>query len=59
MDDKKIQIIKVYKDKEPVPNAQITEEISKDSDLELNPAIKNTNFFENDETVDFLFNKTK
>jgi hypothetical protein len=59
MDDKKIQIIKVYKDKEPVPNAQITEEISKDSDLELNPAIKNTNFFENDETADFLFDKTK
>ena len=59
MDDKKIQIIKVYKDKEPVPNAQITEEISKDSDLELNPAIKNVNFFENEETVDFLFDKTK
>lgn len=59
MDDKKIQIIKVYKDKEPAPSAQITEEISKDSDLELNPVIKNTNFFENDETVDFLFDKTK
>lgn len=59
MDDKKIQIIKVYKDKEPVPNIQITEEISKDSDLELNPAIKNTNFFENEEIVNFLFDKTK
>lgn len=59
MEDKKIQIIKVYKDKEPLPNAQVNEEISKDSDLELNPAIKNANFFENDETVDFLFDKTK
>lgn len=54
-----IKLFRVFTDKEPEVTTKVTEEISKDSNLKLNPAIKNKNFFEDQEVVDFLLDSTK
>ena len=49
-----MELFKIYKDKSPKVVEKVTEEVTKDSNLELSPAIKNKNFFEEEEIKDFL-----
>ena len=55
----KIKLFKVFKDPAPKVTNVVTEEVSPDSKLKLNPAIKDKNFFEDKEVIDFLLNNTK
>lgn len=55
----KIKLFKVFKDPAPKVTNVVTEEVTPDSKLELNPAIKDKNFFEDEEVVDFLLDNTK
>lgn len=55
----KIKLFKVFEDQAPKVTNVVTEEVSPDSKLKLNPAIKDKNFFEDNEVVDFLLDNTK
>ena len=55
----KIKLFKVFEDPAPKVTNVVTEEVSPDSKLKLNPAIKDKNFFEDDKVVDFLLDNTK
>lgn len=55
----KIKVFQVFEDQAPKVTNVVTEEVSPDSKLKLNPAIKDKNFFEDDEVVDFLLDNTK
>ena len=55
----KIKVFQVFEDQAPKVTNVVTEEVSPDSKLKLNPAIKDKNFFEDEEVVDFLLDNTK
>lgn len=55
----KIKLFKVFEDQAPKVTNAVTEEVSPDSKLKLNSAIKDKNFFEDNEVVDFLLDNTK
>ena len=55
----KIKLFKVFKDPAPKVTNVVTEEVTPDSKLKLNLAIKDKNFFEDKEVVDFLLDNTK
>ena len=55
----KLKVVQVFKDKEPKIVNPVKEEVTKDSTLELNPEIKDKNFFEDPNVVDFLLDSTK
>lgn len=55
----KIKVFRVFEDPAPKVTNVVTEEVSPDSKLKLNPAIKDKNFFEDKEVVDFLLDNTK
>ena len=55
----KIKVFQVFEDQAPKVTNVVTEEVSPDSKLKLNPAIKDKNFFEDKEVVDFLLDNTK
>ena len=54
-----LEMIRVFKDKAPKIINPVKEEITPDSTLELNPEIKNKNFFEDPKVADFLLDNTK
>lgn len=55
----KIKVFQVFEDPAQKVTNVVTEEVSPDSKLKLNPAIKDKNFFEDKEVVDFLLDNTK
>ena len=55
----KIKVFQVFEDSAPKVTNVVTEEVSPDSKLKLNPAIKDKNFFEDKVVVDFLLDNTK
>ena len=55
----KIKVFQVFEDQAPKVTNIVTEEVSPDSKLKLNPAIKDKNFFEDKKVVDFLLDNTK
>ena len=55
----KIKVFQVFEDPAAKVTNVVTEEVSPDSKLKLNPAIKDKNFFEDKEVVDFLLDNTK
>ena len=55
----KSKVFQVFEDPAAKVTNVVTEEVSPDSKLKLNPAIKDKNFFEDKEVVDFLLDNTK